>query len=224
MMKKFFTALVLVSIVLCSCAYADNMTFDNVTFNKDYKIKGYASVRLLGFKFVDVYTQWDDGKAGVEKGETISGNDGPESRNVYSKKPDGGWCPFFRNCNFYTSGNEAEFAWLKADVMNIQKAGANFIKEISIKVIYDDEYEFNGWVRQFNYDYSKTEIYSLNKEIGTIGWPVCLSPADEMTISPMYKGHYAFGCTLPNHVVEDKDSPLRMIINIGGNELTYNIR
>lgn len=40
---------------------------------------------------------------------------------------------------------------------------------------------------------------------------------------PMYTGHYAFGCTLPNAVVNSK-KPLRMVITIDGNELTYNIR
>ncbi|MBQ6772882.1 MAG: hypothetical protein IJR35_08205 [Synergistaceae bacterium] len=214
-MRKFFAALlVLVSVVLCSCAYADNMTFDNVTFNKDYKIKGYASVRLLGFKFVDMYAQWFDGKANGKV--SVWGNN-----IVFNSKK---FHDSHHDCEFILSGQESEFAWLKADVMNLQKVGVNFMKEISIKVIYDDEYEFTGWVRQFNYDYSKSEVYTKIKDAGVIGWPVCLSPADEMTISPMYKGHYAFGCTLPNHVVEDKESPLRMIINIGGNELTYNIR
>ena len=36
-------------------------------------------------------------------------------------------------------------------------------------------------------------------------------------------GHYAFGCTLPNSVVKSK-KPLSMVININGNEITYNIR
>ena len=85
------------------------------------------------------------------------------------------------------------------------------------------EYEYNGWVRQFNYDYSKSEVYRY-KETAVIGWPVCLRPVDEMSIAPMYKGHYAFGCTIPNTIVEDKEAPLRMIITIGGHVLTYDIR
>ena len=39
----------------------------------------------------------------------------------------------------------------------------------------------------------------------------------------MYTGIFVFGCTLPNSVVESK-APLRIEINLGGNELTYNIR
>ena len=231
-MKKLATVmLVVVTVLSVSCAFADDsekMTFEDVTFGKAYKIKGYASVTLLGFKFVDMYAQWEDGKAGK------SGNDvyyyGTDAERgyiyVYTKKTND---PHergvvYKNCSFIKSENEADYAWLKVDITNLQKVDAAFMKEAKIKVIYDDEYEYDGWVRQFNYDYSKTEVFSSNKEAGTIGWPVCLSPVDEMPIKQMYKGHYAFGCTLPNSVVEDKSAPLRMIITINGHEFTYNIR
>ena len=226
-MRNFFAALlVLVVVILCSCAYADNMTFDSVTFNKDYKIKGYASVRLLGFKFVDAYAQWDDGKASAEQRDTGAVYD--HNRNhVHSKKPTGGYGGpgnrIYTNASYKDSGNEAEFAWLKVDIVNLQKSEASFMNDISVKIIYDDEYEYEGWIRQFNYDFSKSEIYRYQSKT-TIGWPVCLSPVDEMPIKPMYKGHYAFGCTLPNFVIEDKSAPLRMVITMDDHKLTYNIR
>lgn len=229
-MKKFFIVLILVVLmfgVACS-ADDDKMTFDDVTFGKAYKIKGYALVTLLGFKFVNMYAQWDDGNASSKQTSGgVAASKGWESDiiSVYSKKPkDNHGYPVYENCNFYSSGNEADFAWLKVDVTNLQKIPANFIKDISIKIIYDDEYEYDGWVRQFNYDYSDSEIYSRNTKSGIIGWPVCLSPVDEMPIKPMYKGHYAFGCTLPNFVIEDKSAPLRMIITMDDHKLIYNIR
>lgn len=222
-MKKFIIVFFIFSVFYASCTYAnDAMIFDNVTFGKTYKIKGYASVILLGFKFVNMYAQWEDGKASpIKKGGDLYDN----SDAIFAEKQRAGkvWLDSYSNCFLKTSGNEAEFAWLKIDIVNLQKLEANFIKDITIKVIYDDEYEYDGWVRQFNYDYSKSEIYRY-KETTLIGWPVCLSPVDEMPIKPMYKGHYVLGCTLPNFVVEDKNSPLRMIINIGDNKLTYNIR
>ncbi len=231
-MKKIFIIALIVAVVFsAACAYADDetgMTFDNVTFGKAYKMKGYASVTLLGFKFVNMYAQWEDGKASSEQTRgRISDSKGwsDDHISVYSRKPtESGGYPTYKNCNFHTSGNESDFAWLKVDVTNLQKQEASFIKDIVIKVIYDDEYDYDGWVRQFNYDYSKSEVYSRNKEVGVIGWPVCLSPIDEMPIQPMYKGHYVFGCTLPNAVVEDKGSPLRMEITMGDNKLIYNIR
>ncbi len=219
-MKKIFALALVIVVAVVYCANADDldvqiisrkttaseesdsMNFDNVTFGKAYKIKGYASINLLGFKFINMYAQWDDGKAGIrgEKGYV-------DEWLISDKKPHGNKCYYFYlYCDFKKSGKEAEFAWLKADVTNLQKTPASFIKEITVKVIFDDEYEYKGWVRQFNYDYSNSEIVYLG-ENSVIGWPVCLSPVDEMPISPMYKGHYAFGCTLPNYVVQDKDSP-----------------
>ena len=50
-----------------------------------------------------------------------------------------------------------------------------------------------------------------------------LDPADEQPIDMVYTGHYVFGCTLPTAVVNGSE-PLSMVIDLGGNELTYNIR
>ena len=137
--------------------------------------------------------------------------------------PDKKYKVFYENASFKESGNEADYAWLKVDITNLQKTDATFMKDMTVKVIYDDEYEYDGWIRQFNYDFSKSEIYRY-QEKNTIGWPVCLSPVDELAIKPMYKGHYVFGCTLPNSVVEDKNAPLRMIITMNDHKLIYNIR
>ena len=224
-MKKLFIALILVVLMFtAACADDDKMTFDDVTFGKAYKIKGYASITLLGFKFIDMYAQWDDGKASNKMKETTTNRTYDEMYTyVFFQKPNGDWRKYFRDCNFQYSGNEADFAWLKVDITNLQKQEANFMKDISVKVIYDDEYEYDGWIRQFNYDLSNSEIYRF-QEKNIIGWPVCLSPVDEMPIKPMYKGHYALGCTLPNFVIEDKSAPLRMVITMDDHKLTYNIR
>ena len=226
-MKKIFIALLLI-VVLSGVACAaddDKMTFDNVTFGKAYKIKGYASVTLLGFKFIDAYAQWDDGKASVAQ-HTNGILHYNNKNDVHYKRPTGDsdyYVSLYVHASYKDSGDEADFAWLKADIINLQKTEATFMKDISVKVIYDDEYEYEGWIRQFNYDLSKSEIYRYQSKT-TIGWPVCLSPVDEMPIKPMYKGHYAFGCTLPNFVIEDKSAPLRMVITMDDHKLTYNIR
>ena len=206
-MKKLVAfALIVVAVLSAGYAVADDggkMTFDNVTFGKEYKIKGYAAVKFLGFKFVDAFAQWEEGIHTRDRERVV--------RYGYYR-------------SIQISGKEADYAWLKADIRNLGKIGTKFLADISVKVIYDDDYEYNGWVRQFNYDYHNSELRTDDKEIGVIGWPACLDPKDEMSIGPMYTGHYAFGCTLPNAVVEDKESPLRMVITIGGNTLTYNIR
>lgn len=225
MKKVLIVLLLLVAVIGTAFADDDKMTFDGVTFGKAYKMKGYASVTLLGFKFVDMYAQWEDGKASAELKEYgVWNNDGDTLKRVYAKKPVEKYSTKgYLYANFQDSGEETDFAWLKVDITNLQKTDATFIKDISVKVIYDDEYEYDGWVRQFNYDFSKSEIYRYQAKT-TIGWPVCLSPVDEIAIKPMYKGHYAFGCTLPNSVIEDKSAPLRMVITMDDHKLTYNIR
>lgn len=160
-------------------------------------IYGYAIVTFTDFEFVNMYGQWDDGKAGQKVSE-------------YAK--------------LHPSGNDADFTWLKIDVLNLQKSSVDFIKDTTVKAIYDDEYEYDGYLRQFYYDYANSKVTSENKDAGVIGWPVCLSPVDEISMGPLYKGHYAVVCQIPNPVIEDKDSPLRVVINMGGNQLTYNIR
>lgn len=105
------------------------------------------------------------------------------------------------------SGNEADVAYLKADIRNLGKKEAKFKGTFSVRAVYDDEYDYSGFAGQFDYD--RTNRVYLNQDF---------------PIGPMYTGHYGFFCALPNFVVQDKTSPLRMIITINGHEFTYNIR
>lgn len=198
---------------------SEPMSFDDIKIDKSYKIDGYATVTPVSFGFVDRFGQWNDGKAGTENADT------PRDGNVvyYENPNDDGWRRYLRNCTFMESGNEAEFAWLKVDVLNLKKSDVAYIGEMTVKVVYDDEYEYMGWVRQFNYDYNNTEIFRYGYTT-PVGWPAAMGPLDEKPIGMMYVGHYVFGCTLPNFVVSDNSAPLKIVIDIGGNELTYNIR
>ena len=117
------------------------------------------------------------------------------------------------------------------DITNLQKQEVNFMQEITVKVVYDDEYEYMGWVRQFNHDY-ETPVYRRDAVEGFSCYAadenpkrgmIALDPENEFPIGMVYTGSYVIGCTLPNAVVESK-RPLKMIVNIGGCELTYIIR
>lgn len=105
------------------------------------------------------------------------------------------------------SGNEAELAYLRADIRNLGKKDVKFLGAISVKVVYDDEYEYSGFVREYDYNRSNSNVIP-----------------DEILIGPMYTGHYALLCLIPNYPVQDKSTPIRMTITIDGNEFTYNIR
>lgn len=123
------------------------------------------------------------------------------------------------NWTTYNSGNEAEYALLRMDILNLRLSPVDFLEQAEIKVISDDKYEFAGWCYQYNYD---NTFYDTERTLDA-NTQFVISPADQFAISPMYTGHYAFGCTLPNSVI-GADTPLRMEIKVAGSELTYNIR
>lgn len=108
----------------------------------------------------------------------------------------------------YESKSQAEYALLYIDVLNTTSMPVNFIENCQVKVIYDDTAEFAGWVRQRNEDLNQCD------------W---IDAKDNFAVDPYYIGHYVFGCTLPNTVIE-RDAPMRMEITIGDIEMTYHIR
>ena len=113
------------------------------------------------------------------------------------------------------SGNEADFVVLKMDITNTTNAAKSYLSDVEVKAVFQDSFEFAGWAYQYNWDRSNGDKrYSAE---------IVLHEDDNFAINPWYIGHYCFGCTLPNTVIESK-APLRLEIKIGGNELTYHIR
>lgn len=132
--------------------------------------------------------------------------------------------PSWNNNNWrYRSGNDAEYAILRVDITNTATDQRDFLANCEVKAVYDDVYEYAGWYYQVNYD-NKTYYdsdYGEDNRKQNVRWAI--NAADNFAIGPMYTGHYIFGCTLPNAVVNAK-KPLKLIITIDGNEITYNIR
>ena len=128
--------------------------------------------------------------------------------------------------NLHDSGNDADYALLYFDITNTTLTPKDYLTDCEVKVIYDDIYEYAGWAYQQNYDYKHWETYSNNidapyshKQNILYG----IDPSENYSINSMYQGHYIFGCSLPNPVVNSK-KPLRMEITLGDNDLTYYIR
>lgn len=207
------------------------VSLDDMQLGATYMMDGYAVVVPKEFKTVECFSQF--GESG-EFGVTIVKNYGdlnPSFAPVYSYGES-----TFRYCDWsyidaawMDSGDTADFVWLLADVTNLQKTGVEFTEEAVVKVVYQDDYEFSGWVRQIVYDHmenqngdKKVSRYGFDKE----DYPseIVMNPAKVETVEMMYTGTYVFGCTLPNYVLEDKASPLRIEIQLGENDLTYNIR
>ena len=125
--------------------------------------------------------------------------------------------------DYYWSGNEAEYVVLYADILNTQLKDKDYLENVTVKAIYDDFYEYAGWFYQRNYN-NQTDKYEgqeVDRAKQNLRWAINLS--DQFAIGPMYMGHYIFGCTLPNAVINGNKS-LKLIITIDDNEITYNIQ
>ena len=239
-MKRILSMLLVLSMLLgCSVAVAEDLgvqvigenqtdsaalNLDDLQIGASYRIDGYAIVNVLSFDYFDSFAQYNKDNAG---NNSHGDNWNLGSSAVYWNN--GSW--YHDQAYWNDSGTSADFAWLLVDLVNLHKADYSFIEDITIKVVYDDEYEFAGWVRQFNHDYRTTiyrkdydgKYYSVLSEGDLIYSDYALDPSNEEAIGQMYTGSYVFGCTLPNYVVEGKE-PLRMEINLGSSEMIYNIR
>lgn len=125
---------------------------------------------------------------------------------------------------YYESGADADYYVLYVDITNTTGNAKNYLSQAEVKVVYEDarEYEFMGWCYQLNHN-NRVNDYGESSDARNQNTRWVIDGADQFSIDPMYQGHYLFGCTLPNAVVNSK-KPLRMVITIDGNEITYNIR
>ncbi|MBQ4514912.1 MAG: hypothetical protein II969_18105 [Anaerolineaceae bacterium] len=106
------------------------------------------------------------------------------------------------------SSYDSDYAFLKMDITNTALTGKNYLEDYNVECIFDYNYIYGGFARQYDLNKSKDAVFGKD---------------ESFTIMPMYQGHYAFGCALPNAVI-NSEKPLRLEINIDGNILTYHIR
>lgn len=109
----------------------------------------------------------------------------------------------------FKSGEDAEYAFLRLDILNTTLSDKNFLDNCTVTATYDDVYQYSGWCYQ--YDYNKNENLVLSKK------------EEQFPVQPMFQGHYCFGCTLPNAVVNGT-AALYLRITMDDNEITYYIR
>ena len=247
-MKKFFVLVVIVAL-FASMAVAnaedlgvqvigDNnaatvaVSLDDMQIGTSYTLDGYAVVVPKELKTIECFAQF--GEKEDYRVYQVNMYDGSVDKSyapVYchsgSKHQFNSWR--YADAAWMDSGESADFVWLLMDVTNLQKSGVEFTEEVTVKVVYQDDYEFNGWIRQIVYDHM--EAQNGNKGLSRYGYEkddypneIVMNPVKVEAIDMMYTGTYAFGCTLPNYVIEDKKAPLRIEIQLGENDLTYHIR
>lgn len=261
-MKKIFFLFLIISMILgCSAAMADDLSvqvigsvsssllpvsLDDLRLGETYTIDGYARIVPESFDFYDCFPQYKKGSAGDNSTPNHSTYIGgyitnlkADSNLVYVGTDvwiTGGWhnLDYYEEMIWNDSKLDADFGILVMKITNLQKELFDCTKDASVTVIYDDDYQFAGWVRQFNENYStpiQRFFYNNEKrtELKDFMWPykICQlpvnDPSDTEAINSLYTGIYLFGCTLPNAAITDK-APLRLEIKFGDNELTYHIR
>lgn len=197
-----------------------SQNLDDMQLEETYEIPGFVRVQPLSFEYRDSFEEYAVG---------MNGN------NEYSRDDEGGqtyWGvqylggavdTYYDYIYHEESGTNEEYACLQVDITNLQQEEAVFMdpENTQIKVVFDGEYEYEGWVRQFNYDYDTERNYKDEEEGAMIR--AAIQPGSEEAVGKMYTGHYLFGCTLPNAVVNGQE-PLYMVITINGYEMTYHIR
>lgn len=194
-------------------AATQTQSLDDIQVGTTYTLDGFAKVTPVEYLVVDYFGQFNK-DANYSRTFTDYNN----RDYVYYRT---NLIDYLVDASWQDSGMNAEFVWLKLDITNLQKEPISFMKNIEVKVTYDGEYEFAGWVRQINYDYN---IICYRRNSNTRGGgTVVMNPANEEAINPMYTGTYVIGCTLPNSVFEDK-APLNIEIDIAGNQLTYQVK
>ena len=208
-MKKILATLLVLSLILsCSAAMADMevqiiggdqtgsgqpVSLDDLQLEEAAEIDGWGTITLTSCRFMDKLYQFKEGK------HEVSGN----------------WIEF-------SSGTEADYLVIQADILNNTKGAHDYLGDIEVKAVFDDDVEFAGWSWQYNWD-NGTKSSDWNDLNGIQNKEFFIAQADQFAIDPYYMGHYCFGCTLPNAVVNGQQ-PLRLEIKIDGNEITYNVR
>lgn len=200
------------------------LTLDDMQLGERYEIDGYARVLPMSFAYQDFFAQYSKGKPGSNTTNTVSAGD-ISSSAVYYWYDGSGY--YDDKCNYTNmawcdSGKNADYAWLHVDLVNRSLSEKEFTAEITVKVVYDDLYEFGGWVRQYDENHA-SRVLRYNWNTAHPAERAFLHPEDKLAVAPMYTGHYILGCTLPNEVINGTE-PLRMEIKLGDNELTYHIR
>ena len=232
-MKRFLSMILVLSMLLgCSAAMADMevqiiggdsadaqpVSLDDIQLEATVEIPGWGDITPLAYNVQDcvmvrkpgqlqkIWIWSNKGSQGVDDFGAAYNFNMEVTCKEHGDEKYPWWCEDW--ATHYLSQSQADFAFLTMDILNTTPASVDYLKDCTVKVVFDDNIEYAGW------------FYQLNMDLNRCTW---LDNADNFVIDPYYTGHYVFGCTLPNAIFTS-DKPLRMELTIDGNEITYNIR
>lgn len=126
--------------------------------------------------------------------------------------------------NYYDSGIETEYVVLKMSIVNQSDYKMNYLQNFSVRLVFNDTYQYGGWAYQYNYaNGTSTSRYVNEEDCGRQNSNYVIDKSDNFTIAPGEKGYYCFGCTVPNAVLE-MSGTLQLVIEVDGHKITHNIR
>lgn len=126
--------------------------------------------------------------------------------------------------NNYDSGTETEYVVLKMSIVNRANYAVNFLQNASVRLVFDDTYQYGGWAYQYNHaNGTSTSRYVNEEDCGRQNKNYFIDKSDNFAIAPDEKGYYCFGCTVPNAVLE-MNGTLKLVIEVDGHEITHYIR
>ena len=205
---------------------AEPLSLDDAQIGASYTIDGFAIVTPVEFMVTDFFAAFNADDDFDKRGAY---NNSYNNADAVFSTSDTGWTnPCWVKAYWQESGVNADYLWLKLDITNLQKTDVDFSEGMAVKAVYQDDYEFSGWVRQINYDYLKTGVddFQVSRVNRNDDYPnaVVLDPEKKEPIGMMYTGTYVAGVTVPNNVVKDKTSPLCIEVSFAdGSTLTYYI-
>ena len=115
---------------------------------------------------------------------------------------------------------QADTIVLMLDITNITFTPKNFLEKVNVKMVYNDQYEINGWWHQLKEEYEYVYDFWTYEEKQVYKY---VSQSNIMEIEPFYQGYYRFGVTVPDYIIND-NKPLYLEVFLNGVTLTYYIR
>lgn len=205
-----------VSVIGSKNTAKEKTSLDNLTIGEEVEVPGWANITATSYEVQDCIMVRKPGQLGrIWCWNSNGSHSGDDYNNLefnlevtcelHQIKDFPWWTESW--VSHYFSKSEADYVVLYMDIVNTTAQTVDFIKNCTVKVVFED-IEYLGWYYQQDFDLNRAK------------W---IDVSDVFSIGPYYTGHYVFGCTLPNAVIQST-KPLKMIVTIDGNELTYNIR
>ena len=125
----------------------------------------------------------------------------------------------YRSAN-YEGVIESDSIVLTLNITNNTFEPKNYLENVSVKIIYNNQYEITGWWHQLKADYEYVYDFWTYEQKQVYKY---IPESNCMKIDPFYQGYYRFGVTVPDYLIKD-NKPLYLEVTLGDVTMIYFIR